>query len=217
MAELLNQPARQILDEFGKGIGMPGSGGVTILSVISGTQLLISVCKLTLNKPKYKDAHNDIEQIQTELERAYLPRLEQLMEDDMAVVKTMLKERVARDKEDDISKKEEHKQKARALLQDATNTIMEFCKICLDVTPKALHVYRNGLKSAQADSAGALSILLSGASSALFAALTNIKAAKGDTWTTEKRAEAEVYFGRLHEYKYIFSGKLATLYNQTQP
>lgn len=216
MGELLNQPARQILSEFGKGIGMPGSGGVSMLSVISASQLLVSVCKLTLGKSVYEEQHEEIEQIKNELERAYLLRLEQLMEDDIAVVKNMLRERVARDKATDDDKKETHKQKAKVLLEDATVTVMEFCNICLDIIPKALHVYRNGLKSAQGDTAAVISILLSGASSALFAALANIKSAKGADWTISKRAEAEIYFGRLHEYQYIFSGKLATLYNSTQ-
>lgn len=212
---MLDMPTRDLLNEFSKGIGMTGSGAVTVLSAISGVHLLVSVCKLTRNKKKYEDVHEEVKQIQEQLQDIYLPRLETLMEEDIAVVRAMLGHRVRRDKAADDKQKAEHKKKADALLKDATDSVMEFCRICLEIIPKALYVYKNGLKSAQGDTAAVLSIMLSGASSALYAVLVNIKAAKGADWTAERRAEAEVYFGRLPEYQYIFSGKLATLYNKT--
>lgn len=210
---MLNQPTNKLLEEFGKGVGMPGAGGVAILSVMSATQLLVSVCKLTMAKPKYSGAHDEISTIQNDLEREYIPSLERLMQEDVNTVKEMLRYRVMRDKETDKDKKEEYKQKADALLHTATQTVMEFCSICLEMLPMALHVYRRGLRSAQGDTGVAISMLVSCAASGLFAALINIKASKGAGWAHDMRVDAEMYFGRLHEYKYIFSGKLASLYN----
>ena len=215
MSHMLDLTGKQILSEFGKGIGMPGSGSVAVLSVLSGTQLLVSVCKLTVAKKSYKDVHDDIAEVQQKLEKDFIPKLESIMDRDAKVVKEMLKYRIARDRETDPDKKEEYKQKALEILEHATDTMMELCATCLDIIPMALHAYRIGLISAQGDSGVVLSNILSGASSGLYMTLINLQAAGNSEWTTGKRSEVEIFFGRLHEYQYIHNGRLAALYNKT--
>ena len=216
MENLLDITGREMLDEFGKGKGMTGSGAVTIMSAMSAAKLLVSVCKLTSTKEKYKHVLSEINEIEEILEKQYLPELEKIMHMDVATVKQMLKTRLKRDQETDAAKKEELKKLASAQLEDATDTMMDFCRLCLDMIPMALQVYRTGLKSAQGDSGVALSSLLSCAGSGLFTALINIQNAKAAEWTQSKRTEVETFFGRLHEYQYILSGKLARMYNETK-
>lgn len=213
---MIDMPVKELLAEFGKGKGMPGSGGATILSAMAGIQLLVSVCKLTRDKERYSDFHEDMAAIQSTLETKYLPLLAQLMEEDRQAVHDMLRQRILRDKVTDPDKKREHKEKAIAQLQTATDSMLTFCRICLDIIPMALQVYRDGQKSAKGDTIVALSNLLSGASSGLFTALVNIQNAHEASWVDMKRSETEIYFGRLHEYQYIFNGKLAAAYNQTK-
>lgn len=216
MSDLLELSAKQILSEFGKGIGMTGSGAVTILSAMGGVQLLVSVCKLTCGKERYRQHHEEVTTIQQKLEEEYLPLLNKIMADELDIVQTMLRNRIKRDKETDAAKKQEYKDLASVHLEQATDSMLTFCKTCLDIIPMALHIYNTGVKSAKGESGVALSNLLSGASSGLFTALLNIKSAKNAAWTGSKRTEVETYFGRLHEYQYIFSGKLAALYNYVQ-
>ncbi|MCB0697946.1 MAG: cyclodeaminase/cyclohydrolase family protein, partial [Chitinophagaceae bacterium] len=113
----------------------------------------------------------------------------------------------------ELVKKQEYKQLALDGLETATDTMMNLCDVCLDISPMALQVYKVGLRSAQGDTAVAISTLLSAASSGLYTSLINIKLAKGAAWTIAKRSDLEKYFGRLHEYQYIHSGRLATMYN----
>lgn len=216
MADILDKKGREMLSEFGKGKGMTGSGAAIVLSAMSGAQLLISVCKLTCSKERYTDVHDEIADIQQILQTHYLPELEKMMVLDMEAVAEMLKYRIQRDKETDKVKKEEYDKQAKALLENATNTMMDFCRLCLDIIPMALQVYRIGLKSAQGDSGVALNSLLSCAGSGLFTALINIQNAKAASWTNSKRSEVETFFGRLHEYQYIVNGKLARMYNSTK-
>ena len=123
--------------------------------------------------------------------------------------------RIQRDKETDPAKKEVLKQQATAALHHATDTMMSLSETCIEIIPMALQIYRRGLKSAQGDSGIALSNLLSAASSGLYATLKNIQASKDKEWAATKHEQVETHFGRLHEYHYIFSGRLETMYNKT--
>lgn len=214
MDNLLDMPARHMLDEFGKGIGMPGSGPVAIVSTMSGLHLLVSICKLTLNKEKYHWVHQEMRDIEKSILEEYLPRLDKIMHEDADTVKNMVRMRILRDKETDPQKKQEYRTQALQHLEKATDTMIELCSICLDIIPMALHTYQVGLKSAQGDSVVALSNLLSGASSGLYMVLCNMQTGKNCQWANSKRAIVETFFGRLHEYQYIFSGRLASLYNK---
>ncbi len=216
MSFLLDKPATELLNTFSKGIGMPGSGCVAALSALSATHLLVSVCKLTTTKERYREVHGEISRVQEALETKYIPRLAAIVDEDAGAVKEMLRYRIQRDKETDEQKKNELQQKADEGLKNATDTMIGLCATCLDIIPMALEVYNIGLKSAKGDTAVVLSNLLSGASSGLYTVLINIKTAKEQEWTASLKTEIETFFGRLHEYQHIFNGKLETLYNKSR-
>lgn len=213
-SNILEQPTNELLQYFGQGAGMPGSGGVSILATMASTQLLASVCKLTLDKPKYAAEHEEVQTILTSITNTYLPRMEQLMVGDIAVVKNMLQARIQRDQETDADKKEILKQKAQAMLEGATNTVLQYCKICIELLPKSLYIYHNGLRSAQGDTAAVVSQLIAGANAALYAAMVNIKAGKEATWVTNKKTELTEHIKLLEEYSGQFDKELSTKYNQ---
>lgn len=216
MSSLLQLPVRDLMNEFGKGPGMTGAGATAALGAIAATQILISVCKLTRGKEKYAPVHEELARIQQELEKKYLPLFEGIMQADATAVENMLNLRLQRDMETDIEKKEILKRQADKALEGATITMLKLCNSCVDIIPLSLEIYEVGLKSARGDTGMAFSSLLSSASSGLYAALINMQAAKGAPWTTRLREQMQTCFGRLHEYQYIFSGRLAALYNQVQ-
>lgn len=209
---ILDITTRELLDKFGKGPGMTGAGSIAALTALSGTQMLISVCKLTTGKEKYADARADMLEIQQQLENKYFPQLESILEADILAVKNMLRLRLQRDKEDDEAKKAELKIQAEQALVQATDSMLALTEICIDIMPMALHIYRRGLKSAQGDSGIALSNLLSAASSGLYAALKNIQASKQQDWAASRYEQIETYYGRLHEYHHIFTGRLQSIF-----
>lgn len=212
MAAILDASARQLLNDFGKGKGMTGAGSIAALGALSAAQILISVCKLTSGKETYKEVHTDIQALQTVLEETYLPMIEGLWEADVAAVKNMVVLRIQRDKTEESEQKEALREEALKALVPAADIMIQLCNACLEMIPMALQVYDTGLKSARGDSAVALSTLLSAASSGLYTALINIKAAKNSPWAINMRQQVETDFGRLHEYQYIFNGRLTALY-----
>lgn len=216
MSQLLDMPAKELLKEFGKGKGMTGAGASVALGAIAATQVLVSVCKLTTGKESYADAHAQLAEIQQKLEAKYIPILEAIMQADAAAVENMLRVRLERDNETDAEKKEALQQQAEKMLEGATTTMLKLCNTCIDIIPYSMEIYDIGLKSAKGDTGMAFSSLLSAASSGLYAALVNIKAAKSAAWTSGLREQVQTCFGRLHEYQYIFSGRLAAIYNQVQ-
>lgn len=215
MSHLLDKPAREMLAEFGKGAGMKGAGATVALNAIAATQILISICKLTSSKEKYISAHATMKETQQVLENKYLPRLERTMQADATTVENMLRLRMLRDSETDPEKKQALKLQAAATLEGATVTMITLCTDCLEIIPLALEMHQIALKSAQGDTIMALNSLLAAATSGLYASLKNIQASKNAEWVLEKREIVTISFGRLHEYQYILSGKLAALYNNT--
>lgn len=213
MSHLLDMPAKELLKEFGKGKGMTGAGASVALGAVAATQVLVSVCKLTAGKEAYADAHAQLAEIQHKLESKYIPVLEAIMLADGAAVENMLRVRLARDNEPDKTKKEALQQQAEKMLEGATATMLKLCNTCIDIIPLCMEIYDIGLKSAKGDTGMAFSSLLSAASSGLYATLINVKSAKGATWTVGLRDQVQTCFGRLHEYQYIFSGRLAAIYN----
>lgn len=212
MNKILDNTTRDLLNQFGKGQGMTGAGSIAALSALSGTQMLVSVCKLTTGKERYAEAQADVKEIQEQLENVYIPRLESILEDDIAVVKDMLRLRIQRDKETDEMKKQELKIQAQQALVQATDSMLSLTETCIDIIPMALHIYRRGLKSAQGDSGIALSNLLSAASSGLYATLKNIQSSKDKEWAASRYEKVETFYGRLHEYHHIFTGRLESIF-----
>ena len=212
----LQLSTEELLHAFGKGIGMTGAGSVAALSALSASQMLVSVCKLTLLKDTYKAQHEEAGNIRQQLENDFLPQLQSIFNKDSEIVGRMLKYRIQRDKAEDDALKAEYSLLAMAELEKATDNMMELCRICLDIIPRALYLYNSGLKSARGDSGVALSNLLSAGYSGLYTALVNIQSAKKIAWTAAKNDDIETYFGRLHEYQYIFFGKLTSIYNKVR-
>ena len=215
MTTLLDLPVKELLEEFGKGKGMTGAGATAALGALSATHILVSVCKLTVGKEQYTDVQQDIIALQKQLEQQHIPLLVRCIDGDANVVRNMLRLRLQRDSATDDNEKNELKQQAAAALKPAADMMLLLSNTCLEIIPGALQLYNTGLKSARGDVAMAFSSLLSAASSGLYAALKNIQAAKGAAWTTDRRSQVETCFGRLHEYQYIFNGRLARLYNKT--
>lgn len=214
MATLLDLSVKELLEEFGKGKGMTGAGATAALGALSAAHILVSVCKLTTGKEQYASVQQDISALQQQLETVSIPALQACMQADADAVRDMLRLRILRDKTTTEAERNELAQQALAALEPATDSMLQLSTTCLEIIPAALQLYNIGLKSARGDVAMAFSSLLSAASSGLYAALKNIHAARGAAWTSDRRSQVETCFGRLHEYQYIFNGRLARLYNQ---
>ncbi len=213
--KLLDMTVGELMSEIGKGKGMTGSGAVSVLSAISASELLVSICKLTLEKNKYSDVHKDMREMLDRLENSRLPLLREILDGDVRIVSEMVLARIKRNKEKDEDLKSKYTQEAWSMLEEATDSVLDLCDAAIEVIPMGLYISKVGVKSARADATVAVNTLISTVSSGLFMALSNLKASNNTEWVDGKHSELEVYFGRLHEYQSILNNRLANLYNNT--
>ncbi|MFS4466709.1 cyclodeaminase/cyclohydrolase family protein [Maribacter sp. 2210JD10-5] len=188
---LLDLPANKLLNEFGKGGHIPGSGSAAALSALVGLELVRTVCKLTRKKPQYSDVHAQMKFIEEELESKYKPQVIQIFYNDSIEFGKVSDLRVLRDKEVDKSKKEKLGREAAEQLRKATEIPIELCKMCFKLMEYAIAIFDNGYKATRGDAGVAISNFLSAISGTLFVIMLNIRVAKKSKWTEEKRKESE--------------------------
>jgi formiminotetrahydrofolate cyclodeaminase len=78
----IDLPTAELLQEFGKGKCVPGSGSAAALQGLLSARLLQTVIKITLKKEEYAEWHSQFIEIQTKIENTSLPDLERLLQDD---------------------------------------------------------------------------------------------------------------------------------------
>lgn len=187
----LELPTTELLEKFGKGSHIPGSGSAAALSGLIALELMKTVCKLTQTKPEYIEVHAEMKLIQDKLEQEFKPKLIDLFYKDSIEFGKVSQKRMLRDAEKDEKLKEKYGREAAELLRIATDIPIETCKTCIKLMELALVIFDDGYKATRGDAGVAISNLLAGISGSLFVVLLNIKVARKSKWSVNKRAEAE--------------------------
>jgi formiminotetrahydrofolate cyclodeaminase len=191
IVEFLELPTSKLLEEFGKGSHIPGSGSAAALSSLIGIELLKTVCKLTQTKPAYSEHHSQMAYIQKELEEIYKPKIVQIFYDDSTEFGKASEFRILRDKENDQKLKRKYGRQAADQLKIATEIPIELCELNFKLIEYALSIFDNGYKATRGDAGVAISNFLSAISGTLFIVLLNIRVSQKSKWTEEKRIQAE--------------------------
>jgi len=189
--KFLELPTSKLLEEFGKGSHIQGSGSAAALSSLIGIELLKTVCKLTQTKPAYSEHHSQMAYIQKELEEIYKPKIVQIFYDDSTEFGKASEFRILRDKEDDQKLKRKYGRQAADQLKIATEIPIELCELNFKLIEYALSIFDNGYKATRGDAGVAISNFLSAISGTLFIVLLNIRVSQKSKWTEEKRIQAE--------------------------
>ena len=218
----LDLPTKDLLDKFGEGKHIPGSGSAAALSGLLACELIKTVCKLTRRKPEYTSVHNALEFIQTQVETIFKPQLVQLFNNDINAFDQVSKLRKRRDKAENETEKRQLSKQAINKLKEATEIPLEICKTCLSLIEFAFSIFDTGFKSARGDSGVAISNLLSAISGSLFIAFLNLKTARQSKWTIEIRKESEklaIQYSKRHKEAIkritnLYSEGLPENYNQ---
>lgn len=210
----LDLPTSELLEQFGKGSHIPGSGSAAALSSLIGIELLRTVTKLTQTKKSYKEVHSQMEFIQKKLENDYKPLLIDIFYKDSEEFGKVSNLRMARDKESDPKKKEKLGRQAIAQLKLATEIPIELCQINFKLLEFAISIFDNGYRATRGDAGVAISNFLSAISGTLFVVLLNIRVSKKSKWSEEKRIQAEeLTLKYIKVQKEAFS-KVVTLYSE---
>lgn len=198
----LDLPTAQLLEKFGEGRHIPGSGSATALSGLLAISLMQTVCKLTIKRDeaKYVGKREEFNAILNDLTENYKPKLIELFRKDIDVFDNVSKLRVERDGTVDKKEKEKLQRLEKEKLEEATLIPIEIGKTCLNLTKYAFSIFDNGFQSARGDSGVAISNLLAAISGALFVTLINLKSGRNSKWAKELREDVfiEEYY-RVHK------------------
>lgn len=193
--DYLSLPTNVLLEKFGEGSHVPGSGSAAAFSGLLGVELMKTVCKLTLTRQeeKYVKIHLEIKLI---LEKVLDSKVDliKLFEEDARCFNKVSLLRVERDKAkeagdkklaDKISRQENEQMKI------ATEIPLKIARTCLGLIDFGFTIFEKGFQSARGDSGVAISNLLSAVSGSLFVTLLNIKTRRKSQWTEKLREDAE--------------------------
>lgn len=191
LPDYLELPTSQLLEAYGAGSHIPGSGSAAALSALIAIELMRTVCKLTLQKPRYRAVHKELELIATRLETDHKPRLRQLFSEDIRVFNDVSVNRIRRDGSLTPRDRERYSRLALRHQRKATTIPLDICRLALETLPLAIVVFDKGFKSARGDSGVAISNLLSAISGSLFIVFLNLRSFRRGKWLREIRGAAE--------------------------
>ncbi len=193
--DYLKLPTDELLQKFGEGSHVPGSGSAAAFSGLLGVELLKTVCKLTLTREedKYTKVRREIEIILEKIEESR-QKLINLFQDDAECFNQVSIYRTQRDKAKKNDNKKEAERIARLendLMKEATEIPLKIASECTTLVDYGFSIFEIGFQSARGDSGVAISNFLSAISGSLFVTLLNIKSRRESAWTKKLREDAE--------------------------
>lgn len=215
--DYLSLPTSALLEEFGKGNHIPGSGSASTLSALLGIEMMRTVIKLTVGKIEYTRQHDQFRYILADIETNIKPKLVELFNLDISEFHKVSFHRRQRDiaKEmGDLKKSEKHRELANIQLRSCTEIPLEVSKISLKLLEYAFSIFDQGFRAARGDSGVAISNILASISGSLFVSFLNLKSFRKSIWKEEKMKEAvdlALEFTRLQKQSY---GRVIDLYNE---
>lgn len=218
-SNFLSLPTNELLEKFGQGSHIPGSGSAAALSGLLAVELMKTVCKLTISRKedKYVSVRKDFAIILELLEKETKPKLIELFQKDISVFNEVSKLRFARDEakvSKDDKKENQFARLANEKLKDATEIPLEIAKTCLSMMDYAFTIFDKGFQSARGDSGVAISNLLSAVSGSLFVTFINIRTGRKSSWLEKLREEAEK-IGNIYNSKHkVALSKILELYKE---
>lgn len=194
--DFLTLPTNELLEKFGQGRHIPGSGSAAAFSGLLAIELMKTVCKLTISRQeeKYIAVRREFTIILELLENEIKPKLIELFQKDISVFNEVSQYRIQRNEAKEKGDEKEEKRLGRLAnerLKDATEIPLEIAKTCLGVIDYAFAIFDKGFQSARGDSGVAIRNLLSSISGSLFVTLMNIRTGRQSQWIEKLREEAE--------------------------
>jgi len=215
-ADYLDFKTKDLLEAFGSGNHIPGSGSAAILSALIGIEMMKTVLQLSLGKDQYKEKWDEFKHILNLINEQYKPKLIEFFHSD---IKEFHKVSYARRKRDnaEIGSKERDKlgREASEQLKIATEIPIEICEISFKLLEHAIYTFDNGFKSAKGDSGVSISNLLSAISGSLFIIFLNLKSFKKAKWKDDKMNTAVQLAKQYTEIQRLAYSKVVEMYNES--
>ena len=192
-------PARELLNKFGAGSHKPGSGSAAALMGILSGRLIATVCKLSIEKPKYKARHNELRFLTGKIEKEIEPMLYGHFQRDAEIFDAVIGARRGRmaavtDDEKRTFRRDELRQ-----LREATEIPLKIGYLCLDLVDCAVFTFDFGFQSARGDSGAAVSAAIAGVTAAAFVIHLNLKSFGPSQWQEQTFGLCQEMLAKLNE------------------
>lgn len=208
---LMALPANQLLDKFGAGSHKPGSGSAAALMGILAGKLIITVGRLSLERPKYSKDHSKIQYIIDRIENDIEKELLKLFDQDAEIFDEVIKARLARDKAATEKEKRKFSEQANEKLREATEIPIRICESCIRLIDHGVAMFDMGFESARGDSGAGVSAAVAGAMSSVFVINLNLKSFKNSEWAKSRRKRVNELQKILEEKQFQAFGRVSQL------
>ena len=160
---LTTKTVNEFLDEVASNAPAPGGGSVSALAGSLGAALISMVCRLTIGKKKYADVQSEMESALTKSEELRAKLTSIIEEDTLAFNKVMSAFGMAKETDEQKTKRTEAIQEAT---KTATLVPLKLMRLCQDGIALALTVAEKGNKNSVSDAGVSLLLLQAAAKGA---------------------------------------------------
>lgn len=154
-------------------------------------KLIVTVAKLTEQKPKYSAVHTSVAALRLIVETGITPQLLDLFQRDAEIFDDVIKARVARDSATDEKERRRQGELALASLRAATEIPLQIAEVCVRLIDHGVTMFDSGFQGARGDTGAAVSAAVAGAMSAIFVINLNLKSFRGGDWARQKREQCD--------------------------
>jgi len=213
----LELTAEKLLEAFGNGIHIPGSGSAAAFSGLMAIELLRTVLKLSMGKRNYAQYKEQFQLLSERLTNESIPKFTELFNKDIQVFHGVSYHRRLRDKAKNDGKIENYNKQvklANKKLKQATDLPLDLCESSLNLMQTAFIIFDNGFKGARGDSGVAISNLLSSAQGALFIVFLNLGTFRKSKWKDQRMARTVDLATRFTKLQKEAYSRVVTLYNE---
>ncbi len=163
---LLDISTEELLEKFGKGKHVPGSGSAAAFQGMISAKLLVTVISLTCDKKREKNygaVAPELLKLLTKIQERIFPELTDLFHKDSYHFDRAIKFREERDKADDPAIATNLERQAQDQLKIAIDIPLDIASLNIELAEMASFIFDNGWKAVRGDS----QVALSGAVSAM--------------------------------------------------
>jgi formiminotetrahydrofolate cyclodeaminase len=178
--QLMVLPMGQVLDEFGRGNHVPGSGSAAALMGLLAAQLTLTVCKITAIEAA--SSASQLRFLADRLTEHFIPELERLFQKDADDFDAVVQLRRRRNKTTDDAARRRLRDAALRGTARATELVLDIGDLCVELVDHALVVFDTGARKVRGDSGAAISSAIAGATTAIFVANLNLRSFQSGRW-----------------------------------
>lgn len=214
--QLMLLPTNQLLQKFGAGNHVPGSGSAAALSGIIACKLCLAVIKFTEERDEYSNIFPRLRYLKQKIYDLE-PKLYTAFQQDSEVFDKVITARRIRDAETNTRIRKRLSSQALEKLRDATQIPLDICEVCHEVCESALQLFDTAFQSARGDSGAAVSSALSGAYSSLFICYLNLKQFRTGKWSQDTRERCEILMTRTFQIQRDLFSRVISLRDEGIP